>query len=80
MSNKNKKTLLLILTSPIVWFMAPWISPIQLSSLLFLWGYYFIKKYDEKGKIKNLFYSALFLGLSWAFWDPIIYFSILCLL
>ena len=76
MSNKNKKTLLLILTSPIVWFMAPWISPIQLSSLLFLWGYYFIKKYDEKGKIKNLFYSALFLGLSWAFWDPIIYFSI----
>ena len=43
-SNKSKKALWLILLSPIVWYMAPWISPIQLASLFFLWAYYFIKQ------------------------------------
>ena len=38
-SNKNKKALLLVITTPIIWYMAPWINPIQLSSLLFLWAY-----------------------------------------
>ena len=42
-SGKDKRALWLIFLSPIVWYMAPWISPIQLASLLFLWGYYFIK-------------------------------------
>ncbi len=73
-SGKDKRTLLLMLLSPIVWYMAPWISPIQLSSLLFLWGYYFIKKYDAENKINSLFYSALLIGLSWAFWDAILFF------
>ena len=41
-SNRNKKSLWMILLSPIIWYMAPWISPIQLASLFFLWGYYFI--------------------------------------
>ena len=45
-SNRDKRALWLALLSPIVWYMAPWISPIQLSSLLFLWGWHFIKKYD----------------------------------
>jgi len=52
MSNRNKKVLLLILISPIIWYLAPWISPIPLSSLLFLWGYYFIQKYDENNNFK----------------------------
>jgi len=76
-SKKNKKVLWLFLTSPILWYMAPWINPIQLASLLFLWGYYFIKKFDEEGKIRNLIYSALLIGLSWAFWDAVIYFALL---
>ena len=76
-SNKNKKTLLLFITTPIIWYMAPYINPIQLSSLLFLWGYYFIKKYDENEKLKYLICSALLIGLSWAFWDSIIYFTII---
>lgn len=76
-SNKNKKTLLLTVACPIVWYMAPWINSIQLCSLLFLWGYYFIEKYDKNRKCKNLFYSGLLIGLAWAFWDPIIYFAII---
>lgn len=76
-SNKNKKTLLLLIAAPIVWYMAPWISPMPLSSLLFLWGYYFINKYESKDKVRNLFYSGLLIGLAWAFWDGAIYFTFL---
>ncbi len=74
-SNKNKKFLLLVITSPIFWYISPWINPIQISSLLFLWAYFFIKKYqiDENHKIKNLFYSGIFLGLAYAFWDTILF-------
>jgi len=76
-SGKDKRVFWLMLLSPIVWYMAPWMSPIQLSTLLFLWGFYFIKKHDEqkKPKIRNLIYSALLIGLSWAFWDAILFFA-----
>jgi len=76
-SHKNKKTLLLFVTTPIVWYMAPFISPIQLCSLFFLWGYYFIKKYDKTEQLRYLLCSALLIGLAWAFWDAIIYFAII---
>ena len=76
-SKKDRKTLLLFITAPVIWYMAPWINPIQLSSLLFLWGYFFIKKYDEEEKLRSLFYSGLLIGLAWAFWDAIIYFAII---
>jgi len=72
---KSKKAFWLALLSPVVWYMAPWISPIQLASLLFLWGYYFITKYEEKGKLKFLFYSGLLVGLSWVVWDTILFFG-----
>jgi len=55
--------------------MAPWINPIQLASLLFLWGYYFIQKYEQTSRIKDLVFSGLLIGLSWAFWDAVIYFA-----
>ena len=74
-SNKDKKTLFLFLISPIIWYMAPWVNSIQLSSLLFLWAYYFIKKYEQKEKLKYLLFSGLLLGVSWLFWDAVIYFS-----
>src|SRR3989344_1879281 len=32
-TGKDKRALILILTSPIVWYLAPWINPIQLASL-----------------------------------------------
>lgn len=73
-SGRNKKALWLVLLSPIVWYISPWASPIQISSLLFLWAYYFIKNYDEKAKLSSLFYSGVLLGLAWAFWDGIIFF------
>ena len=78
-SKKNKKSLLLIISAPIFWYMAPWISPIQISALLFLWGYYFIRKYDEKKdkNIRYLIYSGLFVGLSWVFWDTMLYFGVI---
>ncbi len=73
-SGRNKKALLLSVFSPIVWFMAPWISPIQLASLLFIWGYYFIKKYELSSKLGHLFYSGALIGISWAFWDGVLFF------
>ena len=74
LSGKNKKTLLLIITEPIFWYMDHQINPIQIASLFFLFGYYFIKKYDKQNNLKNLFYSGLFFGLAWAFWDTVLHF------
>ncbi len=74
-SGKDEKVLWLILLCPILWYMAPWINPIQLASLLFLWAYYFIKKYNDTNNIKNLICSAIFIGLGWAVWDTIFYFG-----
>ncbi|MDD5012088.1 MAG: EpsG family protein [Candidatus Nanoarchaeia archaeon] len=68
-SGKNKKIFWLMILSPVVWYMAPWINSIQLSSLLFLWAYFFIKKYDKTEKIKSLILSGILMGLSWGFWD-----------
>jgi len=57
--------------------MAPIINPIQIASLFFLWGYYFLKKYNSEEKIKYLIYSGLFFGLAWVFWDTSLHFGIL---
>lgn len=79
-SKKNKKVLLLASLSPIFWYMAPWINPIQLSSLLFLWSYFFLKKFQDLGTTKHLFYSGILLGLSWLFWNTVIFMAIFFLL
>lgn len=77
-SGKDKRALWLAALSPIVWYMAPWASPIQLSSLLFLWAWHFVKKYEvEKNLRENilyLFYSGALIGLAWAFWDGVLFF------
>ncbi len=73
-SNKNKNSLWLMAFSPIVWYLGPWISPIQLSSLIFLWAYFFIEKYNLDNRIKHLFFAGALMGLSWAFWDGILFF------
>jgi len=75
-NNRSRKTLWLALLSPVIWYMAPWINPIQLASLFLLWSWYFIRNYNKDLKIKNLFYSGLLLGLGWAIWDTILFFGI----
>ncbi len=73
-TGKNKRAPWLMLLSPIVWYMAPWASPIQLASLCFLWGYHFTRKYGKDKSIKSLFYAGMLIGLSWAFWDGALFF------
>ncbi len=75
LSKKNRKTLLLFITTPILWYMAPWISPLPLVSLLFLWAYHFIKKFELKENLKYLIYSGLLMGLASAFWWTALYIS-----
>src|SRR3989344_1861189 len=70
-TGKNKKVLWLALLSPILWYMAPWASPIQIASLCIVWAYHFINKYDKTGKLSLLAYSGILIGLAWAFWDTI---------
>lgn len=80
-SKKNKRVLLLMLASPIIWYMSPWISPIQLSTLLFLWGFFFIKKFENYNNKSCLFYSGVLIGLSVIIWNTalfIILFFIIC--
>ncbi len=75
-NNRDKKTLWLMLLSPIVWYMAPWIAPIQLAGLFLLWAFYFINKYDRTKKITYLLYSGIFVGLGWAVWDTVLFFGV----
>jgi len=82
LTNKNKRVLYLLITSPVVWYIAPWINPIQATTLFFLWGYFFLQKYeqDEDKKIKNLIFSGLFIGFAGAFWNTTLYFTVLLML
>ena len=72
----EKKALWFMVLSPIVWYMAPWISPIQISSLLLLWSYYFVNEYDKADRLSYLFYAGVLGGLSWIFWFSTLYFGI----
>lgn len=72
-SNKDRRTLLLTITSPIIWYMGPWISPIQLAALFFLWGFFFINKFDRTEKIRYLALSGIFIGLAWATWNTVFF-------
>ena len=79
-SGKRRETLLLTISLPLIWFMPPWISPLPLVALLFLWAWFFIKKFDEKGRVKDLLYSGLLIGAAGAFWDTAFYFSFIFLI
>lgn len=76
-ATKNKNAFWLMLLSPIIWYMGPWINPIQISSLLFFWSYYFIKKFDSTNKSSYILLSGILAGVSWAFWDAVVFFIIL---
>lgn len=75
-SGRNRKTLLLVATSPIIWYMGPWISPIQLSVLLFLWGFFFINKFNRTLRKDYLMLSGILFGLSWVVWNTVLFFII----
>ena len=75
-NGKDERTLWLMLLSPAVWYMAPWINPIQLSGLLLLLAWYFLKKFDSgENRLKDLILSGIFIGLGWAVWDTILFFG-----
>ncbi len=75
-SGRDKRSFLLVLFSPALWYMAPWISPVQISTLIFLWSYYFIREYNSNNSLKYLFLSGLLLGLSIIFWNAALYFGV----
>ena len=76
-SGRNKRTLLLFVLSPIVWYIAPFLGPIQLASLLFLWGFYFLKKFEKTEKKFFLLISGMLVGLSAIFWNSALFLIVL---
>ena len=54
-SGKNKRALLLMVVSPIVWYMGPWIAPVQFSSLLFYGDFSLLKNLKKIQKRVILF-------------------------
>ena len=70
---KKPKTLLLALTSPIVWYMSTSISPTLITSTLLLLSYHYIKKYQKRKKLFNLILTGIFLGLSTLMWDAFLF-------
>lgn len=79
-SNKDKKAFLLAFFSPIIWYMAPWINPIQLTSLFLLWAYYFMEEYNRKNKLNLLALSGILMGLCICFWNTAIYITVLIII
>ncbi len=75
-SGKNEKALWLILLSPIIWYMAPWVNSIQISSLAFLWSYYFMKSYDKNDKFKEAILAGIFFGIGITFWHGLAFFGL----
>ena len=71
----SKKVFLIYTSSPIVWFSAPWVSPIMLGSLLLLASYIFIKKFEESRKSFHLIISGIFLGMATVIWDTALFLS-----
>lgn len=76
-SRRDIRALWMMLLSPIIWYMAPWINPIQLASIFLLWAWHFMTQYHEEKRIALLIYSGMLIGIGWAFWDTIFYFGIL---
>ena len=69
---KKSEVLLLYLISPLVWYLAPWINPLPLISLLLLIAYYLF----YKDNLISLILGGLVLGLATAIWWPAFYFSV----
>jgi hypothetical protein len=74
---KNKKAFWIFAFSPLVWFVSIQITPILPASFFLLLAYIFMKK--EKLKYR-LLYSGFFLGLSYTFYDPMIFISLFFML
>jgi hypothetical protein len=72
-SGKNRKTLLLALASPLIWYLSPWAGPLQLASLLFLWGFSFLVRYRKTQQVNLIIYSGVLFGLAWAVWNTVIF-------
>lgn len=74
-SGKDRRTLLLAVLSPAVWYMAPWINPIQMASLFFLWAWFFINNYEKSERKRDLLISGILVGLGLCFWNTILFFG-----
>ena len=68
--NENKKAFVLFVFSPLTWYVSIQTSPILPASFCFLLSFLFLRTIKVK---YNLFYSGIFLGLSYAFYDPMLF-------
>ena len=73
---KSKKALLFFMCSPIIWYIGPWINSIQLASLLFLWSFFFILKFEKKQEYRYLIYSGVLAALSSSIWNSVLFLSV----
>ncbi len=74
-SRKDIRAFWLMLLSPIVWYLAPWVNPIIVSAFFLLWAWYHIDKYDKELSKLSLLYAGIFVGIALAFWDTILFFG-----
>lgn len=74
---KDKRAFILFALSPLTWFVSIQTTPVLPASLFFLLAYIFLKKDTIK---YHLAYSGFFLGLSYAFYDPVIFLAVIFIL
>lgn len=74
---KNKIAFWLFVFSPLSWYISIQTTPILPASFFFLLSFIFLLKKDIK---YNLYFSGIFLGLSFAFYSPVLLFSVFLIL
>ncbi len=69
---KSFKPFLLFAASPLVWWLSPQITPVLPAAFFITLAYLSIKTFESRAKTKWLALAGLSLGLSFAFYEPMI--------
>src|SRR3989344_492996 len=69
---KSPKSFLLFATSPLVWWLSPQITPVLPAAFFLTLAYLSIKTFESRAKMAWLALAGLSLGLSFAFYEPMI--------
>lgn len=77
MSGKDRRALWLLLLSPAVWYSGPWIGPLGIAGLSLLWGFWYLRRFQKRKNMRDVFYAGMILGLGIGFWHTLVFFTLI---
>ena len=73
---KSKKTLLLWVFSPLLWYTSIQTSPILPASFFLIFSYFMLKKWSKFNQKKYFIFSSLLMGIAISIWSGALFFSL----